>query len=50
MEKYVSFSVLIKKEYDNDKTIIYKLKFVDTCRFMPSKLSDLVDSLSEIRM
>ena len=38
----------IKKEDDNDKTITYKLKFSDTCRFMPSKLSDLVDNLSEI--
>ena len=47
-KKYISFSVQIKKEHDNDKTITYKLKFVDTCRFMPSKLSDLVDNLSEI--
>ena len=47
-EKYISFSVPIKKEHDNDKTIIYKIKFVDTCRFMPSKLLDLVDNLSEI--
>ena len=46
MEKYVSFSVPIKKEHDNDKTIIYKLKFVDTCRSMPSKLSELLDNLS----
>ena len=38
----------IKKEHDNDKTITYKIKFVDTCRLMPSKLSDLVDNLSEI--
>ena len=38
----------IKKEHDNNKTITYKIKFVDTCRFMPSKLSDLVDNLSEI--
>ena len=30
------------------KTITYKIKFVDTCRFMPSKLSDLVDNLCEI--
>ena len=29
MEKYVDFSVPIKKENDNDKTITYKLKFVD---------------------
>ena len=48
MEKYISFSVPIKKEHDNDKTITYNIKFVDTCRFMPSKLSDLVDNLSEI--
>ena len=38
----------MKKEYDNDKTITYKLKFIDTCRFMRSKLSDLADNLSEI--
>ena len=49
-EKYITFSVPIKKEHDNDndKTITYKLKFIDTCRFMRSKLSDLVDNLSEI--
>ena len=35
-------------EDDNDKTITYKLKFIDTCRFMRSKLSDLVDNLSGI--
>ena len=38
----------MKNEDDNDKTITYKLKFIDTCRFMRSKLSDLVDNLSEI--
>ena len=42
------FSVPIKNEHDNNKTITYKIKFVDTCRFMSSKLSDLVDNLSEI--
>ena len=47
-EKYITFSVPIKKEHDNDKTITYKIKFIDSCRFMPSKLSDLVDNLSEI--
>ena len=26
----------------------YKIKFIDSCRFMPSRLSDLVDNLSEI--
>ena len=38
----------MKNEDDNDKTITYKLKFIDTCRFMRSKLSDLVDNLSGI--
>ena len=47
-EKYISFSVPIKNEHDNDKTITYKIKLVDSCRFMPSKLSNLVDDLSEI--
>ena len=47
-EKYISFSVPIKNEHDNDKTITYKIKLVDICRLMPSKLSNLVDNLSEI--
>ena len=47
-KKYISFSVPINKEHDNDKTITCKLKFVDTCRFMPNKSSNLVDNLSEI--
>ena len=46
--KYISFSVPIKKEHDNDKTITYKLKFINTCRFVRRKLSNLVDNLSEI--
>ena len=47
-EKYISFSVPIKKEHDNDKTVTYKIKSIGTCRFMQSKLSKLVDNLSEI--
>ena len=40
----------IKKERDNDngETITYKIKFIDSCRFMSSKLSNLVHNLSEI--
>ena len=39
----------IKKEDDDDnKVITYKIKFIDSCRFMQSTLSDLVDNLSEI--
>ena len=49
-KKYISFSVSIKKERDNDsgETIPYKIKFINSCRFMPNKLSNLVDNLSEI--
>ena len=47
-EKYITFSIPIKKENDNGKTTTYKIKFIDTCRFMQSKLSDLADNLSEI--
>ena len=47
-EKYVSFSVPIKKEHNSGETIAYKIKFIDACRFMSSKLSNLVDNLSEI--
>ena len=36
------------KKLDNGKTTAYKLKFIDSVRFMSSKLSDLVDNLSEI--
>ena len=46
-EKYITFSVPIKKELDNSKTITYKLKFIDSFRFMSTSLSSLVDSLSE---
>ena len=39
----------IKKENDDDnKVITYKIKFIDSCIFMQSTLSDLVDNLSEI--
>ena len=52
MEKYVTFSVPIKKEVINNngdkKTIKYKLKFIDSFRFMSTSLSELVDNTSEI--
>ena len=40
-EKYITFSVPIKKELDNGKTIIYKLKFIDSFRFMSTSLSKI---------
>ena len=46
-EKYITFSIPIKKENDNGKTITYKTKYSDTCRFMQRKLSSLADNLSE---
>ena len=48
-ETYITFSVPIKKERNNGKTITYKITFIDSCRFMKSNLSDLVDKLSEIK-
>ena len=41
--------MLNKKENDEDGTIItYKIKFIDSCSFIQSKLSDLAGNLSEI--
>ena len=48
IERYITFSVPIKKELDNDITIVYKLKFIDSNRFMSTSLSDLANNLSEI--
>ena len=47
-EKYITFSVPIKKRIDNkDMEITYKIKFIDSFRFMATSLSKLVDSLTE---
>ena len=54
-EKYITFSVPIKKEItkkdknENDKItkISYKIKFIDSCRFMSTSLSNFVNNLSE---
>ena len=48
MEKYITFSVPIKKECDDGKTIAYKLRFIDSFRFMSTSLSELVDNTSGI--
>ena len=47
-EKYITFSVPIKKENKDGKTITYKIKFRDSHRFMSTSLSSLADNLSEI--
>ena len=46
MEKYITFSVPIKKKCDDNKTITHKLRFSDSFRFMNFSLSHLVDNLS----
>ena len=46
MEKYITFSVPIKKKCDDGKTIIYKLRFIDSFRFIPTSLSEFVDNMS----
>ena len=49
-EKYITFSVPIMKEITKEDKIIkisYKIKFIDSYRFMSTSLSKLVDNLSE---
>ena len=47
-EKYRKIHYFFCTNNDNGKTTTYKLKFIDSCRFMQSSLSDLVDNLPEI--
>ena len=46
-EKYITFSVPIKKKFDNGKTITYKAKYIDSFRFMSISLTSFVNNLSE---
>ena len=49
-EKHITFSVPLKKEIKNKNKIIeitYKIKFIDSYRFMSTSLSKLVDNFSE---
>ena len=44
-EKYITFSAPIKKKIENKNIeITYKIKFIDSYRFMSSSLSKLVDN------
>ena len=46
-EKYITFSVPIKKRIDyKNIDITYKIKFIDSFRFMTTSLSKLVDNLT----
>ena len=47
-EKYITFSVPIKKKIENKNIeITYKIKFIDSHRFISMPLSKLIDNLSE---
>ena len=46
-EKYITFSVPIEKEDNDGKPIVYKIKFIDSCRIVSTSLSSLVDNLSD---
>ena len=47
-EKYIAFSAPIYKKNENDETIIHKLKFIDSFRFMSASLSSLFDDLPQM--
>ena len=47
-EKYITFSVPIKKRIENkNMDITYKIKFIDSFRFIATSLSKLVDNLTD---
>ena len=47
-EKYITFSVPIKKRIENkNMDITYKIKLIDSFRFMATSLSKLVDNLTD---
>ena len=43
----MTFLIPLSKKRDNNKTITYKIKFIDCFRFMLSSLSSPVDNLKE---
>ena len=49
MEKYISFSVPLKVQNKDGKMETFRLKFVDSQRFMNSSLAKLVGYLSDIK-
>ena len=46
LEKYITFSVPIKKKCYGVKTTTYKLRSIDSFIFMPTSLSEPVDNMS----
>ena len=47
-EKYITFSVPLKKEIKNKKLVTYKLRFIDSSRFLNTSLASLVNNLSKL--
>ena len=53
-EKYIAFQfqlrkkMIMMKESHSGETITYLVIFINSCRFMQTKLSNLVDNLPEI--
>ena len=47
-EKYITFSVPLKKKIKNKKLVTYKLRFIDSSRFMSTSLASLVANLSKV--
>ena len=47
IEKYIIEKTPIEKELKNTKTITYKIRFIDSIRFMSSFSSNLVGNLSK---
>ena len=45
--KNISNSAFFKKDLKNNKSIKYKLKFIDSFRFMTTSLSSLINNLSD---
>ena len=46
--KYISFSIPLKKQKINGKCVTYNLKVIDSKQFMNDSLSNLVNNLSEL--
>lgn len=47
-EKYISCKALLNKEDSDNKAIRYKLKFIDSIRFLNASLQNPTDNLSEL--
>ena len=46
-EKYTTFSLPFRKDLKSNKSIKYKLKFIDSFRFMATSLSNLINNSSD---